>query len=357
MFTFTEHSTSSPGQAALISGAESLQPTALHAASVSDCVWLTDNFSAWFTACTRPDKFALDGIIADYMVMTRLKPLILAGVIRFRSPYFSVCQHCLHEFNAIVSAGTEKLVATFANEFHVKRTSDGSYNVETGASIEPQMIYSGRLGKSSRPPTRKAFARRWIRRELYSALLSAREASLTGGAVFSNSRIALAGLAQQNGSHVDARTIALLDKERELVVPWVSHLNAEQIVQLRHEASSALPAFREKLCRAMSASYDSLKISAAIADLREQAQEVRSELAAKNRNAARYWKTTYGVLGLALSAYGVASDQVGASLGGLLPIIQLLIGHKTGIDTDISKATSKPGFVFVKAQDILDHAH
>ena len=64
-----------------------------------------------------------------------------------------------------------------------------------------------------------------------------------------------------------------------------------------------------------------------------------------------------GVLGLGLSAYGVATDQVVAGVGGLLPILQLLIEHKTGHDSSIDTTISKPGYVLLKAQDILSHAH
>jgi hypothetical protein len=93
-----------------------------------------------------------------------------------------------------------------------------------------------------------------------------------------------------------------------------------------------------------------------IAGLREQAAEVRAELDAKRRHSARFWKATYGILGLGLSAYGVAADQLLPGVGGLLPVIHLLISHKTGHESEISKLASKPGYILVKAQDILSHA-
>jgi hypothetical protein len=90
--------------------------------------------------------------------------------------------------------------------------------------------------------------------------------------------------------------------------------------------------------------------------LREQAEIVKSELTIARKNSGRYWKTTYGLLGLGLSAYGVASDQIIPGVGGLLPLIQLLINHKAGHGKDVDKLTSRPGYVLVKAQDILAHA-
>jgi hypothetical protein len=83
---------------------------------------------------------------------------------------------------------------------------------------------------------------------------------------------------------------------------------------------------------------------------------VRAELEDRRRTAARFWKGTFGILGLGLSAYGVATDQLVPGVGGLLPIIQLLINHKIGHEAEAGKITRRPGYVLVKAQDILSHA-
>jgi hypothetical protein len=91
-----------------------------------------------------------------------------------------------------------------------------------------------------------------------------------------------------------------------------------------------------------------------ISELRAQAAEVRAELTVIRTTSARYWKTTYGVLGLALSAYGVATDEIVPSVAGLLPVLQLLSSHKTGHEADVAKLTTRPGYVLVKAQDLFD---
>ena len=46
-----------------------------------------------------------------------------------------------------------------------------------------------------------------------------------------------------------------------------------------------------------------------------------------------------------------------AGIGGLLPIIQLMIDHKKDHGSDVSRLISQPGYVLVRAQDILSHAH
>jgi hypothetical protein len=183
---------------------------------------------------------------------------------------------------------------------------------------------------------------------------------MTGGAVFSNSRIGLAGLARSDGRVFHTGNILMLDQSRDFTVPWVSDLSPLQILQLREEASTALPLLREKICKALKVGDDNLSsrndIDNLMMSLREQAAEVRSELEAKRKNSARFWKVTYGILGLGLSVYGAATNQAVPAVGGLLPIIQLLIGHKVGHDSDIATLTSKPGYVLVKAQDLLAHA-
>jgi hypothetical protein len=156
-------------------------------------------------------------------------------------------------------------------------------------------------------------------------------------------------------------TLVLLDRERNFSVPWVSELDASQVLQLREAASSALVPFREKMARAMCVrdleAVSSTSSSGVVAELREQAAEVHAALEAGRKHSARYWKVTYGLLGLWLSAYGVATDQLLPGVGGLLPVIHLLISHKSGHEADVSKLSSRPGYVLVKAKDILSHAH
>lgn len=182
--------------------------------------------------------------------------------------------------------------------------------------------------------------------------------SLTGGSIISNSKIGLAGLLQSEGRFVSHSALKLLDNEREFSIPWVSSLTPAQILELRAEASGALPLFREKLFQIMSASTSGGKSpKEQIFELREHAEQVRAELQRTQKHSAKYWKVTYGLLGIGLSAYGVATDQVVPGVGGLLPILQLLIGHKASHESAIDSQLHKPAYVLLKAQDILAHAH
>jgi hypothetical protein len=329
---------------------------------IADRVWLSDTLSGKFVDFGRVTNAKLDDVIIDTLVLSRLLPLIKAGIVRFRSPWIPTCNSCAAHFDSRIYDTAKDIARVFRRDLKLKREPVDGFILDTGKCFDPPlMMYLTPSGETLAKQNAHAFTEKWLVGELHSAFWIAREASLTGGSIFTNSRIGIAGLLQQEGRLLDRRTLLLLDKEREFSVPWVSELDALQILQLREEASTALPLFREKMAQAMSVSsvdaLSSTSPSEIVAELREQAAEARSELEAKRKNSSRYWKSTYGLLGLGLSAYGVATDQMIPGAGGLMSVIHLLITHKAGYETDVSKLTTRPGFVLMKAQDILSHAH
>ena len=328
---------------------------------IADRVWLSDTLTDRFLDFGRVTNAKLDEVIADIFVLVRLLPLIQAGIVRFSSQVMPVCKDCIAEFDAQRERTTEELFKTFKNDFRLNKRGNAGFSVSTGKCFEPPLIMVSRNKSLDEIPSTRSYAEFAISKEVNSMMWVAREAALSGGSIFSNSRLGLSGLLYQEGRLNNRRELLLLDKEREFSVPWVSELNAQQIVQLREEAALALPAFRLSLAKAMSFSDRTLessnKTGTIIEELQDQAQQVRSELELKRTSSARYWKTTYVLLGLGLSAYGVASDQISAAIGGLLPVINLLINHKSGHESELAKLTTRPGYVLVKARDILEHAH
>lgn len=328
---------------------------------IADRVWLTDTLSEKFLSFGRATNAKLDDVMSDVAVLARLLPLIKAGVIRFRSPWISTCAGCAAEFGNQVDQTASEMTQVFRRDFRIEQREDGGFTAHTGKCFEPPLVMRSYKSNIDTIPTARSYAEHAIAREVRSTLWVAREASLTGGSIFSNSRLGLSGLLQQEGRLPDRRSLLLLDRERELFLPWVSELDAAQIVQLRQEAAKALPAFRNCIAKALSLADSEVNPSrssnSVLAELREQAQEVRSELEIKRASSSRYWKTTYGLLGLGLSAYAVATDQLLPGIGGLLPVLQLLIGHKSGHEADVERLRTRPGYVLVKAQDLLAHSH
>jgi len=321
---------------------------------IADRVWMTDLLTERFMDFGKVTNDKLDYILEDLMVLFTLFPLIVGGIVKFRTPWLVSCQSCASDFYAQIEYTSEILSKEFKSEFKLEKIENG-FKADVGTCVEPSIILTG---FDQKKPKKMDFVRSWVSEQVRSAFWTAREASFTGGAVVSNSRIGLAGLLQSDGHHVDRSSIKLLDSERDFSVPWVSKLSPGQILELRQEASQALPLFREKMFQIMSGTtYAGKSASEQILELRDQAAQVKSELKTTQKNSAKYWKTTYGMLGLGLSAYGVATDQVLPGVGGLLPILQLLIGHKSGHDQKVDSQLNKPGYVLVKAQDILAHAH
>lgn len=329
---------------------------------IADTIWLTDLLTEKFCRFGRVTNRKLDEILSHTLVLLELYPLMAAGIIKFRSPWIASCSACLDRFNEEVDEIAETLLVEYSEEFSLGTHPAGGLSFATGSLFDPPLylhIQESRSGGST-PPSLDELAHRAVRSVVHSALWTGREAVLGSGAIFSNSGVGLAGLAYKEGTVRDRAELRLLDERRSVNVPWVSDLDASQIVQLRQEAASALPMFREMFAKQLSMPVDAdrpLKSGSFIDDLRQQSVEVRNELTNIQRHAARFWKSTYLLLGFGVSAYGVATSQVVPAVGGLLPIIQLIMSHKSGTEKDAEKITFRPGYVLVKAQDILAHSH
>lgn len=327
---------------------------------IADRIWVTDLLTEKFVNFGRITNKKLDEILSDAMVLASVWPLIQAGILRFRSPWAVSCTPCLQYFENSVESITDKVLGEFSREIKVIKRADGYYSINTGSFFEPQ-LWLRTMTKFENSPKSKQVAASMIYEQIHSALWLSREASYTGGAVFSNSRVGLSGLLEQEGRFINKAQLMFLDDQRSLQIPWVDKLNAAQIIELRSEAIKALPLFRERIAGVLTAKDPIQLNSNALIDLmqelREQAVEVRSELETTQKSSARFWKSTYALLGLGLSAYGVANDQILPGVAGLLPLINLLINHKAGHEKDLDKLSYRPGYVLVKAQDILAHAH
>ncbi len=323
---------------------------------IADTVWLTDRVSERFLDFGRATNAKVDRVIADAIILKRLAPLIDAGVVRFSSPWLAACSSCHESFDKEVDFTVKEVAKVFRGEVKRAGQADDSMVFTTGRCFEPEMYLYPNLSEDF---TSRDFSQSIIFAQVRSALWKAREAATTGGSVFSNSRAGLAGIMRQEGRLGTKRDLLLMERKREVRVPWVDDLNPAQIVQLRIEAAKALPAFRERMARAMTFSETDLPDSNRedlVAELRQMAVDVRAELEQTQRVSQKFWKTTYGLLGLGLSAYGIATDQVMPGVAGLLPVIQLLMNHQAGQESSLEKLRYKPGFVLVAAQDILAHA-
>jgi hypothetical protein len=325
---------------------------------IGDHVWLTDFVSDQYLEDGRFSNARLDRAVADALVLAQLVPLIAAGVVKFRSPMISSCNHCMDVFRNEVERITDAVFETFAPELKIAEKSATHALVDMGRCYEAPMYTVRRKKPRERFGSWNRFKRDLLREQVRSVLWTSREAAMTRGALFTNSRVGLAGMLQAEGRFGGLAGMRVLDQRRSFELPWVSELTAAQIVQLREEAANALPRFRERMAKVLvTAEDDAGSISKHLHELREEAEEVRAELNTTRKKSARFWKTTYALLGLGISAYGVASDQPVAGVAGLLPIIHLMINHVSGQEKEVQRLTCRPGYVLVRAQEIAAHAH
>ncbi|SFU24693.1 hypothetical protein [Paraburkholderia aspalathi] len=329
---------------------------------IADTIWLTDLVTEKFCRFGRVTNRKLDEILGHALVLLELYPLMAAGIVKFRSPWIRACSACLDHFNEEVDRIAETLQREHSEEFSLEPHPAGGFSFKTGSLYDPP-LYLHVLPRGSAKSdlvSLQDLVHGAVRSAVHSALWTGREAVIGSGAIFSNSGIGLAGLAYKEGAVRNRSELRLLDERRSVNVPWVSDLTSPQIIQLRQEAASALPMFREMLAKHLSTPGDgdgALSSRSVVDDLRQQSVEVRNELGGIQRHAARFWKSSYTLLGFGVSAYGVATSQVLPAVGGLLPIIQLIMSHKSGTEREMEKVTYRPGYVLVKAQEILAHNH
>jgi hypothetical protein len=341
---------------------EAAQSIARSMGLVADRLWVTDLLTEKFWDFGRATNRKLDDVVADTIVLGQLMPLVEAGVLKFKSPWVPSCKSCLDQFDRQVATITDALVDAFQHEFEIEDRGDFCSDIYTGALFNPSVVL--RVWPSDkRPdvaPDVDAYLRNVVRSAVRSALWTGREAAAHGGSIFSNSQAGLAGFAQAEGRFQGLDRFRLLDQSRSLNLPWVKDLSPQQVMELRQEADKALPQFRELMAKRLvfqvdqpSSGGDAMDF---VAELRQQAAEVKSELEVINKHAKRFWKKPFTLLSLGAAAVGLATDQPVGAAGGLLALWQFLGTHDPGFEKDAEVLKCRPGYVLLKAQDLLAHA-
>lgn len=273
----------------------------------ADRIWLTDHVSTEVMGIGRATNHSIDRLIHHAVALAPLLPLMKAGIVRFRSPWISTCASCSQAFDAEVERATQAILRTFTRQVKVEKKPSGGYSVHTGNFFVPPIVHHSYEKDLGGVPSSRDYAEYLVSHEVRRIFWAAREATFTRGSVFSNSRVGLAGMLHCDGRlPTSTRGLRVFEDSRAFDLPWVSELSPAQVLQLREEASQAVPVLRELLARvATASSSEGLAPSAdsVVAELRAQAEEVRAELAAKQKKSARYWRTAYGILGLGISAY------------------------------------------------------
>lgn len=322
---------------------------------MSDEVWLYDYFTERIQFFGRRENFKFETVLDDIYVLHAIKPLIDVGILKFRSPFRAVCSGCLAEFNNRVEALTSDLYKEFGKNFKILRNSGGGFSLDTGLMYDPP-LKMGLYPKTDKVPSKIRIAKDLIYNSVRSSMWAARDAELVRGAVFSNSQVGLSGLLREEGRFSSSSDLQAIEINRAADIPWVSGLSMPQTLQLREEAHEALPRLRAFLASHLS----QRKIASAsgsdyISQLREQAAEVKAELNALRARRSTLMRGALGIASLSICVYGFASEPV-AAIGQLLATLGLLHQVEAPEESHKAELKSRPGYVLVKAQEILQHA-
>lgn len=304
---------------------------------------------------SRPTNAELSRLVSDLFVLRKLRPLIEAGLLRFTSPFMPVCRSCLNEFESRVVELSAQATARYGGRLTVERTSEGGH-IDLGLLYDPPvyMHFPREFCEGlSDDQLRDYFVYQAVRATLWDA----RSASWVSGNVFSNSPVGVSALLSAEGASFTPPELRAFAAERTANLPWVAGLTVEQTINLRDAASAALPRLREFMARRLARANDGVSEPAwseTVAELREQAQQVRSELELATSRSPSLRRNAAGILGLAVSAACLLAEGPGTALGGLLGTLGLV--HGVGRDDHEASLRMTPGYVLVAAQDILAHA-
>jgi len=312
------------------------------------------------------DKIAL---LSYVLVLRVLEPMIRTGVIRFWRGGLGMCSSCRRALAPQVRAIAEELLAK-ADFRPVAKITGGTASVDLGPLYGQSIIYGGPLTRAQKARKKRGLAES-IGREMYleaaeqdimGALLDLRFSSVAHASMFSTRRQALRALNAFDSDAPALNTVAAWESARSIELPWVRDLTVAQVLQLRNEADSALPSFRDSFVRRITTSESSpAEVSSSIAELRTEAAQIRAELDSARPHMERAFRGTFGFLGMSLAVYGTyAATQnpaIAAATGvGLLNALGYL--HARGRDEHKARAKllSSPAYVLVKAKELAEHA-
>jgi hypothetical protein len=321
---------------------------------MSDQVTMHDFFEeAFLELRSRPTNADIDEFVPDIYVLHQLKPLIGAGLVQFIPPYLPACSGCIAEFDRSAAETAKIVQATFSEQFSVERTDEYAA-IHSGALFDPEVVirvpnaYSSHRGDQELIET-------FLWQVIRNVLWDARDAAFNEGALFSNSPIGLSSVLHQEGHRFTEGEFFAFAGQRAAELPWVRGLTVGQTLQLREEAGLALPSLRQFLASKLTGAGNDMAPQDYVLELREQAAQVRAELNAVTSKSPSIRRNSEGIVGLGISALSIASGQPIAALSTLLATLGL-IHVSTPDDTHANVLKTRPGYVLVAAENILNHA-
>jgi hypothetical protein len=302
--------------------------------------------------------------LANQWIMVRvLAPMIRTGVVRFWSGALPICLKCTDELAEVIEDAVADLLGRRKIQVEIKR---GHLILDMTKLFGTSLVFSKALTRAEKKKLHDGMTPAQLVRPLYmeqaalsvkSTLLDLRFAGDAGASLFTTDRQQLIALNAFDTKAPALNRIAAWENPRSIELPWLDSLSVAQVLNLREEASSALPAFRASFVQEVVRSSGKVQpIADAIEKLRGDAADVEREITATTIGSERVFRATYGLLGMGLTVYGLASGQAPAAAAGLLSVLGLL--HQSGRKDHqaLAMAKSHPAYVLVKAKELSEHA-
>jgi hypothetical protein len=312
----------------------------------------------------RVQTSALLDIVTNIRVLHLLKPLIEAGGLSFRSPFFHFCQVHFEEFESKAERLSRALRSSIGDSVECERVGDHLF-IRGYQLFEPPLTSvrlltvrerEGLTDSSQLRKLAKTWVERRLQREVRNLLLSLQSCQSLGAALISSSRYEMLALDDLEGGSARFHSPEKWEAPRSLQLPWINALTVPEVVRLREEAGAALAGLREKLSRALLFG-EGESLGGVVAELREEATMVEAELKALQRKRAREFRGVVGVLGVGFSVYGFAAGLVppAQSVAILTSLLALIHSSSHKEEQESIRLTSRPGYALLRARELVKH--
>ena len=354
------------------------------AALYTDFLAVPDEFAQMFRQSSgSPSQGDREDLATALKFYYELRPLLEAGVIRFTNPPGWTCPHCAAKAHPAITELVDLFWDFFLKEGaaevhagpglpHIEFTTalnDGlvvAHEISRKEALKLRSSLGIQAGSDRVPRDRLAEMKEFVcgqfrfsvQRSLEHAAIAA-DRKLLGATTSTIDALALLA-AQKNV--VQPQDLDTWRRRRRLELPWVRDLRADQLLELRDNASRALPVFREsvaaKLGSGTSDSSDSdVQLEPIVAELRTQAEEVWAELDSIPlfRTRALSAITATSTIALTVAAVGTNNPVTGTFAMGLFALLAQLYQAGSSQAHEHDKLLAKPGYVLVAAREILGH--
>lgn len=330
----------------------------------ADIALVPDTLTRYLASWRRPaDNYRF--FTAHILVLRILEPMIRSGVIRFWPGSIPVCKPCASVLGSTIDHAALDLLHK-TRKPPIATINRGLLSVAVEGPFADTIFYTKQATVTGRRTVKSARGAKAIGRAMFleavehsswSAMLDLYYSSFAHASLFSTHRQQLLALNALDSRAPSLNRVAAWENARSIQLPWVSDLSVEQVLALRQEAATALPAFREQFVRKIMIASTALPIASAVEDLRTEAATLEVELKAARSVLERTFRGVFGVLAMSFAVYSAATGQGVAGTAGLLSALGLLHASGRADHKEKLKAQSSPAYVLLKAKELSTHAH